>query len=88
MLEAFVLDGTVTLLALGVLALELVAIIGVSLARGLRPAGDLVANALSGAFLILALRAALMGSGATTLAACLGLAFVAHITALAIRLRG
>lgn len=79
MIESFVLDGTVTLVALAVLVLEIAMLVGVALLRGERPATHLIANALSGLFLILALRAALLESGAYVIAACLGLAFVAHL---------
>ncbi len=86
MLEAFIADGTVTLLALGVLAIELAIVVAVAVSRRARPATDLVANVFSGLFLILALRAALVGSGAAV-AGFLGLALVAHLTDLASRLR-
>ncbi len=87
MLEAFVLDGTVTLAALAVLGLELAIVLGLAIARGKRPFLHLVANALSGVFLILALRAALLGLGGGAIALCLGLAFVAHVGDVAARLR-
>ncbi len=87
MLADLILDGTATLLAIGVLVVELALVVAIPLYRGARPAMDLVANALSGLFLILALRAALVDSGALALAAWLGLAFIAHLAGLASRLR-
>jgi hypothetical protein len=48
---------------------------------------SLVANLLSGLFLILALRAALVGAGATAIGIWLGLGFLAHLADLAFRLK-
>jgi hypothetical protein len=77
-LEALVRDGSVTLLALSVLALELAVFLAMSRSRGfLRVAGP-ICNVLSGLFLIIALRAALLDQGAMAIAACLGLSFLAH----------
>jgi hypothetical protein len=85
MLDILVLEGSVTIIALAVLGLEIVALI--AMARTRRPTADLIANALSGVFLILALRAALIGSGTIAIAAFLGLAFVAHVVGVLSRLR-
>jgi hypothetical protein len=87
MLESFILDGTVTLVALGVLALELVVMIFLSLSARDHPAAGMIANAVSGFFLILALRAALVQAGATAVALFLTLAFVAHLVDAVRRLR-
>jgi len=87
MLDAFVLDGTVTLLALAALAIELAVVLGVAVMQGRAPAGDLLANLLSGLFLILALRAALLAQGSGPVALCLGLAGAAHLTDVILRLR-
>lgn len=84
-IDVFIRDGMVTLVALAILAAELVVLL--VLRRRGRAVGDVVANALSGAFLILALRSALVGDGATAIAAFLGLAFIAHVAALIVRLR-
>ena len=84
-LEAFVRDGTVTLLALALLALELVVFVGMSRSRGLLPVAGPICNALSGLFLILALRAALLDQGAMAIAAFLGLSFLAHAVDTALR---
>jgi len=46
--------------------------------RGLRPL-DIVGNLAAGIFLMLALRAALVGDGWPTIAACLSLALIAHL---------
>jgi hypothetical protein len=87
MFDAFILDGTVTLLAAAVLGLELV--VAVVLARrGPVAVAPLIANLLSGLFLILALRAALVGAGATAIGIWLALGFLAHLADLAFRLRG
>jgi hypothetical protein len=85
MIETLVQDGTVTLIALGVLALELAGL--AIMQRSGRRIADMAANAVSGLFLILALRSALVGYGAGAIAACLGLAFVAHVAGLVARLR-
>lgn len=84
-IESLVLDGTVALIALVVLAVEMAVLL--HLARRGRKIGDLLANALSGAALILALGAALLQQGALAVAMFLALAFVAHIVALVVRLR-
>ena len=83
-IEAFILDGRVTLLALSILAAECF-LIAVLRRRTSSPA--LLANVLSGMFLIMALRAALLGSDARAVAAWLALGFAAHLADLAYRLR-
>lgn len=84
-IEALVRDGSVAWLAIAVLALEVV-LLGVFAREG-RSLVPFVANALSGLFLILALRAALVGSQALEIAAFLGLGFLAHLIELMLRLR-
>ncbi|MBC8130013.1 MAG: hypothetical protein H7Y08_06790 [Rhizobiaceae bacterium] len=86
MIEAFVLDGTVTLFALAVLAIEAVFLFRAAGTHG-RSRLPIVANALSGVFLILALRAALVGSGALAVAVWLALGGIAHGVDTAMRLR-
>jgi hypothetical protein len=86
MFDAFILDGTVTLLAGAVLGLELVLILALARRRA-GAVASLVANLLSGLFLILALRAALVGAGATAIGIWLGLGFLAHLADLAFRLK-
>ncbi|KAB0680344.1 hypothetical protein [Aureimonas leprariae] len=83
-IEAFVLDGRVTLVALLVLAAELV-LLGVF--RRETPSRTLLANALSGMSLIMALRSALLGPSPGAVALWLGLGFLAHLADLAQRLR-
>ncbi len=87
MLEPLVYDGTVTLIAIAVILLELAVLAGLALFRGRRPAADLIANALSGLFLILALRAALIDSGALAVAGFLGLSLLAHLADMVSRMR-
>jgi len=83
MIESLVSSGTVTLIALAVLAGELVLL--ALLRRG--KLALTLANVLSGAFLILALRAALLDQPPTMIALWLGLGFVAHLADLFGRLR-
>lgn len=85
MIESLVMDGSVAWLAIAVLGLELVLL--TVFARKGRSLVPFVANALSGLFLILALRAALVGSGAFLIAGLLGLGFLAHLIELVMRLR-
>jgi hypothetical protein len=85
MLEALVSDGTVALLALAVLGLE--AMVLVALAPSRRTLVPLLANLFSGLFLILALRAALVGDGAGAVALFLGLGGAAHLADVLLRLR-
>lgn len=84
MVEAFVLDGRVALVALGVLTIELLFL----LAFHRRPSAPaLLANGLAGIFLIMALRAALLGPDAKEIAVWLGLGLIAHVGDLVLRLR-
>lgn len=86
-LDALVRDGTVTLIAIAALGLELIAIVGLALWRGNRPSGSFIANWLSGLFLILALRAALVGQGSGPIALFLGAAGLAHLGDIIVRQR-
>lgn len=86
MFDTFILDGTVAILAAAVLGLELILFVGLT-SRRLPDLVPIGANLFSGLFLILALRAALVGSGATAIGLFLGLGFVAHLADLVLRLR-
>jgi hypothetical protein len=85
LIETLVTNGAVTLIALGFLALELVVLL--AMRRRIRRGTDIAANAISGLFLILALRSSMMDDGAVAIAAFLGVAFLAHVIGLAARLR-
>jgi hypothetical protein len=84
MIEGLVRDGTVALLALAVLGLEGLAILLVAKGQARLP---LLANALSGVALILALRAALLDQAPHWVALWLGLSFAAHLLDVFSRLR-
>jgi hypothetical protein len=86
-IDALIMDGSVTLIAIGVIGCELVLLFALTRFRPSAPMVALVSNALSGMFLILALRAALLGSGATLIGVWLGLGFVAHVGDILFRLR-
>lgn len=85
MIEALISSGAIVWIALGVLLLEFVVVL--SLVRNRATRMSLLANGLSGACLILALRAGLVDAGAVPVAAWLGLGFVAHLTDVVMRLR-
>ncbi|WP_223998616.1 hypothetical protein [Aureimonas sp. SA4125] len=84
LIDGLVLDGTVAVMAIAILGLELLAIL---LFKPGAPRLPLLANALSGLFLILALRAALIDAGALWIALFLALGFAAHLGDLVGRLR-
>ena len=86
-IAALVDDGSVTLLAAAVLLLELVVLWLLARRRSGMRFTPYLANGLSGLCLILALRAALLDSGAAAVALWLGLGLLAHLTDLASRLR-
>lgn len=86
MFDSLILDGTVTLIAIAVLAVEVAVVLARTVSGCRAPVFDIVANAVSGLFLILALRGALLDSGAATIAFFLALAFIAHVAGLAKRL--
>lgn len=79
MLDAFVRDGTITLVALGALAVELLAVLGMAAARRRAPAASTIANLVSGLFLILALRAAILDWEGGWIALLLALGGAAHL---------
>ncbi len=87
MLEAFVLDGTITLAALCALAVEAAVLAGLAVMRRTPPATAVIANLLSGLFLIIALRAALLKSGEGVVALYLALGGAAHLANVLMRLR-
>lgn len=87
MLDAFVQDGTVTLVALGALALEFAVLLWVAVARRRAPAISTLAMLLSGLFLILALRAALIDQGSGPIALFLALGGITHLAEIATRPR-
>jgi len=84
-LELLVTSGTVTLIALTVLVGEVAVLL--FLRRDGHRLWDLVANALSGVMLILALRSSLLAEGAIPIATFLALAFIAHVAGLLARFR-
>ena len=82
-LEGLIADGTIALVAAGLL----VAMTVVLMLRFPRARLGLLANAVAGVALMMALREALDGARPTWVAAWLGAAFVAYLADLAIRLR-
>jgi hypothetical protein len=87
MIDAMILDGTVTLIALGAIVLELGLFFAFARSRSAGGIGGLAANALSGACLILALRAALLDYGPKAIALFLGLGLLAHLWDIVIRIK-
>lgn len=87
LLDVLVMSGAIALVALAVLVIEAVALVVVARSRRRLRTLPIIANMLSGLCLILALRAALVGDGATMIALWLGLGFVAHLGDLVMRLR-
>ena len=77
MIESLVSSGAIAWVALGVLGFEFLLVL--CLARARATLLPFAANALSGAFLILAFHAALTGAGVTAIALWLGLGFTAHL---------
>lgn len=85
-IATLVSDGTVTIVALAVLGLELAYII--RRRRSTRSGfWQGLTNVASGACLILALRAALLQSPPETIAAWLGVGFLAHLAEIVVRYR-
>ena len=82
-LEAIFRDGNVAVIASVILLAEALCL--VPIAR--RPAVAVIANALSGLFLILALNASLSGAGLPSLALWLSLGGLAHVADVIVRLR-
>lgn len=87
MLDVLVMSGAIALVAVAVLVIEGAALFFVARSRRRLRTLPIIANMLSGLCLILALRAALVGDGATMIALWLGLGFVAHLSDLVLRLR-
>ena len=85
MLDGMVSSGLVTLIALGAIAVEIAILFIYAKLRGHNVSATLFANALSGACLILALRASLLDYGAKAIALFLGLGFLAHLADIALR---
>lgn len=86
-LAALIDDGSITLVAIAVLLLELVILWLLARRDSAMRYMPFFANGLSGLCLILALRAALLDSGAAAAALWLGLGLLAHLADLASRLR-
>ena len=88
MLQALFSSGRVVDLALALMLLEAVALLAMRRGRGggLAPA-ELLAFLLAGAFLLLALRAALVGAAWNWIALPLVLALLAHLADLGLRWR-
>jgi hypothetical protein len=84
--EALISGGGIADVVLALLVLEGV-VVGVAMRRTGFGLAGFTAGLAAGAFLVLALRAALAGSGWQAIATFLALAFVAHATELSIRLR-
>jgi hypothetical protein len=81
-------SGLVADLILALVAVEALLLLAYRRRTGRGPApADLVLNLLAGAFLVLALRFALVGAGGAWIAACLGAALVAHLADLRRRWR-
>ena len=81
MIESLVLSGWICIVAIIVLGLEALLVLSLLKGRngGRKVLVPWVANLCAGLFLILALRAALFGSGAIAIAIWLSLGFAAHI---------
>ena len=87
-MEALFASGRIIDAILILVALEALALLAWRFRQGHGPSPvALVANLLSGAALMLALRTALTGGHWSVLAACLAISLVCHVTDLALRLR-
>lgn len=88
MLQSLFESGRIADVILALIALEVVGFAAFHrlTGRGL-PVRQLIANLLSGAFLILAYRSAATGAPWTVAAVCLALAFAAHLADLIARLQ-
>lgn len=82
-LEPLFRDGNIAFIASGILLVEALCL--VLIAR--RPAVTVIANGLSGLFLILALNASLSGGGLPSVALWLSLGGLAHVADVIARLR-
>lgn len=87
MIDALVANGTVSLLAIAVIAVEVPVLLALFAGRPAFAPAAVVANGLSGICLLLALRAALTDAAPGAVALWLGLSFAAHLADLAARLR-
>lgn len=87
-LAALFASGRVIDAILCLVALEAAALVAWRIRSGVRPVlPPLLCNLASGAALMLAIRAALTGAHWMTVAACLALSLLAHLSELVLRLR-
>lgn len=86
-MASFIQSGRVADLAIIILVAETIALVLWTRRRGMQLPSGLVSNAVSGVCLLLALRAALTGSGAVTIAVWLAAGFVGHLVDVVTRLR-
>ncbi len=86
-LPAFFSIAHIADLAIAVLVLETIVLAARAKRRGESLPASLVANALSGVFLLLALRAALSGAGIAMIGLWLACGFAAHVADIRVRLR-
>lgn len=85
-LETFIGGGAVALLAAGIIIVESL-VVAVLMRRHKRTVLLQLANGAAGIALLAALYVALTGASWTAIAACLGVAFLAHLADLVLRLR-
>lgn len=85
---ALIESGGIAWLAIGLIGAEVVALLALAAKRPSLNRRAIVANGLSGAFLMLALRAALLGQGPMAVALWISLGLLAHGADVAARLRG
>ena len=85
-LETLVLDGSIALFAVAFLVTEAAILLALA-RRQASPLLPILANSAAGLCLILAVHAALRGSGAGALALWLGFGGLAHLVDLGFRLR-
>lgn len=80
-------EGRIAFVALAVIGIEVALLLRLAASRRWLSRGAILANGLSGAFLLLALHAALTGAGSGRIALWLGLSLVAHLGDVMARLR-
>ena len=85
MITALIESGSIALIAVAILVIEVGVLLIALRGRGMRL--GLVTNGLAGITLLMALYAALTGAPATHVAIWLALGFLAHLADLAARLR-
>ena len=85
-LDALMVDGSIAFVALALIAAEILVLLRFAAKRPWLSRRGIVANGLSGAFLLLALQAALADSDSARIALWLSLGLVAHLSDLAARL--